>query len=324
MIFEHKYKDVIGLISREHRNERPYFFILDYHKERGYFLDSEQLDNEILKFDFSGTAIKGVSVSSLALSFTPLEYSVFENAFNKVYNHILSGDSYLLNLCFKSKIHLNLSLNQIFEMARAKYKVFLHNQFVAFSPETFVIIEEDKIHTYPMKGTRIAESEADKELLLNDPKENAEHYTIVDLLRNDLSIVANEVRVEQFKYLDLIQTDRHSLWQMSSHISGKVREHFKENIGELLDQLLPAGSVTGAPKKRTCEIITEAENFNRKYYTGICGYFDGLKLETAVLIRFIELENSEFYFKSGGGITSMSDSMSEYLEVLNKIYVPVF
>ena len=87
--------------------------------------------------------------------------------------------------------------------------------------------------------------------------------------------------------------------------------------------MLPAGSVTGAPKEKTVQIIRETEPFERGFYTGICGYFDGESLDSAVMIRFIEKTDNEMVFRSGGGITARSDASSEYLEMIDKVYVPV-
>jgi para-aminobenzoate synthetase component 1 len=91
-------------------------------------------------------------------------------------------------------------------------------------------------------------------------------------------------------------------------------------IGAIIFSLLPAGSISGAPKKKTVE---KAENYPRNYFTGIFGIFDGNNLDSAVMIRFIENINDEFYFKSGGGITFMSNPESEYQEMINKVYVPI-
>jgi len=87
--------------------------------------------------------------------------------------------------------------------------------------------------------------------------------------------------------------------------------------------LLPAGSVTGAPKKKTVEIIRETENYDRGYYTGICGYFDGSRLDSGVMIRFIEKNENGTIFKSGGGLTVYSDPEREYREMIDKVYVPI-
>ena len=87
-------------------------------------------------------------------------------------------------------------------------------------------------------------------------------------------------------------------------------------------RLLPAGSVSGAPKKKTTEIIASAEGTPRGYYTGIAGLFDGRDLNSGVLIRFIEKRDNGYFYRSGGGITSFSEPLSEYNEMIDKIYVP--
>lgn len=93
-------------------------------------------------------------------------------------------------------------------------------------------------------------------------------------------------------------------------------------MGDILFDMLPAGSVSGAPKSSTLRIIREAEGEPRGYYTGVFGYFDGQTLDSAVLIRFIEEEQGRMYFRSGGGITAYSDCRSEYEEVIEKVYLP--
>ena len=178
--------------------------------------------------------------------------------------------------------------------------------------------------TNPMKGTINAEIEHAEEVLLNDLKENAEHHTIVDLLRNDLSIIANQVTVSRFKYLDLIKTNKGAIYQMSSEITGQVRERYRSCYGDLIHELLPAGSICGAPKQRTIDIIHSTENYSRGFYTGIFGTLQHGIFDSAVMIRYIESKNGQLYFKSGGGITALSDPEKEYHELIKKIYVPIF
>jgi para-aminobenzoate synthetase component 1 len=119
-----------------------------------------------------------------------------------------------------------------------------------------------------------------------------------------------------------IRTSKGAILQTSSKISGKLEEGWEKNVGTIITSMLPAGSVTGAPKKKTVEIIKEVENYERGFYTGIAGIFDGTNLSSCVLIRFIEQTDSGLYFKTGGGITSKSDCTKEYQEMLEKIYVP--
>jgi para-aminobenzoate synthetase component 1 len=174
-----------------------------------------------------------------------------------------------------------------------------------------------------MKGTIDASVENAKELILNDSKELAEHNTIVDLIRNDLSLVAENVAVEKFRYLDRIKTSHRDLWQVSSKITGDLPDNYTENIGDIIFTMLPAGSVSGAPKKKTVEIIENAENYTRGFYTGIFCYFDGKNLDSCVLIRYIENDDNKLVYKSGGGITFKSKAELEYEEMLKKVYVPI-
>ncbi|MFZ1573367.1 MAG: chorismate-binding protein, partial [Candidatus Kapaibacterium sp.] len=94
------------------------------------------------------------------------------------------------------------------------------------------------------------------------------------------------------------------------------------HIGDTLISLLPAGSISGAPKKKTLEIINKVEKYKRGYYTGVFGYFDGVNLESSVMIRFIEKTSKGLIFKSGGGITFLSEAYKEYNELIDKVYVP--
>ena len=209
--------------------------------------------------------------------------------------------------------------------------------FVCFSPETFVRIKGGRIYSYPMKGTLDASLPNAEKLLMEDRKEAAEHATIVDLIRNDLSRVAEDVRVDKYRYVDVLHTNKGDILQTSSEISGRLPEDYPHHLGEILDAQLPAGSITGAPKDKTMQIIQEAEGYDRGFYTGIMGIYDQGELNSAVMIRFIEEEvfpsktenrmNYEairkLYFKAGGGITSKSDCRKEYEEVIQKIYLPI-
>ncbi|SDF90433.1 aminodeoxychorismate synthase, subunit I [Epilithonimonas hungarica] len=248
----------------------------------------------------------------------------YKKGFEIVQENLRKGNSYLTNYTTKTEIETDLSLEDIFRFSKAKYKVLVPDEFVFFSPETFIEVVDNKIFTHPMKGTIDAETEDAESILRNDPKEKAEHYTVVDLLRNDLSMVADNVHVKEFQRIDYIKTKQKNLLAMSSEIEGDIKPEYQNQIGTILQKLLPAGSILGAPKPKTLEIILEAEQYNRGFYTGIAGYFDGKNLDSCVMIRFIEKENDKFFFKSGGGITHQSGLISEYEEMKNKIYVPIY
>ncbi|SDI71580.1 para-aminobenzoate synthetase component 1 [Chryseobacterium jejuense] len=304
----------------------PYFFVIDFLSENVEIYQESEIEKSGLLIDFQSfssskkahTLNKKVEWKSF-----PETLESFKIGFDKVQKNIRLGNSYLVNYTRKTKIETNLSLEEIFYHSEAKYKVFYKDFFVFFSPETFVKIIDGKILTYPMKGTIDASIENAAEILKNDPKEKAEHYTVVDLLRNDLSMVADNVRVDQFQHIDFLKTRQKNLYAMSSEISGIVKPEFDGKVGSIMQKLLPAGSILGAPKPKTLEIIQEAEGYDRGYYTGVCGWFDGKNVDSCVMIRFIEKEGEKLYFKSGGGITHMSKLEDEYQEMKNKIYVPI-
>jgi len=173
-----------------------------------------------------------------------------------------------------------------------------------------------------MKGTINASVPDAENVILSDHKEASEHATIVDLIRNDLSMVSEKVWVEKYRYIDRIRTNDKVLLQVSSKIAGKLPADFNGAYGDLLLKLLPAGSISGAPKPSTLKIIETAEGYQRGYYTGIMGYFDGENFESAVMIRFIENQNGRLVFKSGGGITALSNAKNEYQELIDKVYLP--
>lgn len=205
----------------------------------------------------------------------------------------------------------------------APFRLLVRDRFAVFSPERFVRIEAGTISTFPMKGTIDASLDNAEEILLADPKEKAEHVTVVDLLRNDLSMVARRVRVERYRYIERVVTHEKTLLQISSQIAGDLDTHYHGRLGDILFRLLPAGSICGAPKYKTLNIIAEAEQSPRGFYTGICGLFDGKNFDSYVMIRFIEQHGTSLLFRSGGGITHASRVETEYQELVDKVYVPI-
>lgn len=251
----------------------------------------------------------------------PITFKEYQQKFDYVKNEIEYGNSFLVNLTTSTKIETNLSIDFIAHNSNSKYVCYLNNQFVSFSPETFIKIKNGKIFAYPMKGTIDGNIPNAEELILSDTKELAEHATIVDLIRNDLSKVSKNVRVTKYRYYEQIKTQQGIIGQVSSEIEGILPENYNELIGDIIFDLLPAGSVSGAPKNKTKEIIAMAEQVERGYYTGVAGYFDGTNLDSCVLIRYLQ---SDKIYRSGGGITAQIKALVEYEEMINKVYVPAF
>jgi len=308
-------------------NERiPFIFIIDFEMETPILLPLESVRVENILFNvngFSNYTTPIISPRKIFFKKNPVSINEYTNVFNKVIQNINHGNSYLVNLTFPTEVETNLSLKEIFYLSVAPYKLLLEDKFVVFSPESFVRIFNGKIFSFPMKGTIDANIPLANELILNDEKEKAEHTTIVDLIRNDLSMVSQNVKVERFRYIELIRTIEKDLYQVSSEISGELPNDYHSNLGSLIFELLPAGSISGAPKKKTVEIIKETENYKRGFYTGVFGYFDGNNLDSAVMIRFIESIGDKLFYKSGGGITARSKLELEYQEMVDKVYVSI-
>ncbi len=314
----------IKLMNKLGKNKEPFLFIIDFEFKKAIILPKEQLDADKIKFSFNNSNNCEEKEQKNINNFRryPINFKEYKEAFNKVQKEIKKGNTYLLNLSFKTKINTTLSLSDIYNNSNSTYKLLIDDEFVVFSPETFIKISKNEISSYPMKGTIDADISNAENIILNDEKEIAEHYTIVDLIRNDLNIVAKKVKVEKFRYIEKIKTNNKTLLQVSSKITGILPKNYNEQIGTIFEKLLPAGSISGAPKKKTIEIIKSVEDYKRNFYTGVAGYFDGKNLDSFVMIRFIEKQAEDLFFKSGGGITSMSDVNSEYNEMIDKVYIP--
>ncbi len=302
------------------RERKPFLFLSDFLGEHIEVFPLDTLQEEDIEFEIDAH----YSYKEHPHTFTtePINFSEYKQKFEQVIEKICSGETYILNLTQPTKIQTPLPLQEIYSLANAHYKLRFKEEFVCFSPEKFIGIEDDTIHTYPMKGTIDASvSNAEAKILANQ-KEMAEHVMIVDLLRNDLSIVAKDVKVEQFRYIQSIDAGEKKLLQVSSHISGKLSKSWHQNIGTILKNLLPAGSISGAPKKSTLEIIKQVEGYERGYFSGVFGIYDGDTLDSGVMIRFIEKTDDGYIYKSGGGVTLDSDVLLEYNELQEKIYLP--
>ena len=376
-------QEIIDKINQLASQDEPFLFVINYQGDKVFIRLLSDINPEECLFDFEGrgnlshvwkeTWKEGTSeketwkketseeeISETTWQIDPPLYEDYERNFNIVKSNIMAGNSYLTNLTCRVLVSCNLSLEDIFHRAKGKYKLLLRRKrnltpFVCFSPETFVRIKGGRIYSYPMKGTLDASLPNAEKQLMEDQKEAAEHATIVDLIRNDLSRVAEDVRVDKYRYIDVLHTNKGNILQTSSEISGRLPEDYPHHLGEILDAQLPAGSITGAPKDKTMQIIQEAEGYDRGFYTGIMGIYDQGELNSAVMIRFIEEETSpvdfeadgeknfkasegkgdeasegkrdeasrKLYFKAGGGITSKSDCRKEYEEVIQKIYLPI-
>ena len=188
------------------------------------------------------------------------------------------------------------------------------------SPETLVKLENRTLHTFPLAGTRPrgATEEEDQKLeeeLLADEKERAEHNMLVDLGRNDIGKISEFGSVKVEKYMSIERFSH--VMHIGSTVAGTIREDL--DAADAVDAILPAGTLSGAPKIRACEIINELEDNKRGIYGGAVGYIDFTgNLDTCIAIRLAYKKNGKVFVRSGAGIVADSVPEKEYEECINK------
>jgi para-aminobenzoate synthetase / 4-amino-4-deoxychorismate lyase len=245
----------------------------------------------------------------------------------KIKEYIAAGETYQVNFTDRIRVATKLSADQAFgallQQQPVSYSVFLNTagqHILSLSPELFFRIEGDRIVTRPMKGTMprgldVAEDAEAALRLQRDEKNRSEHVMIVDLLRNDLGRICTmgSVRAEDIFTVEKYET----LLQMTSTISGTLRHGL--SYYEIFKAMFPSGSITGAPKIRTMQIIHEIEQTPRGVYTGAIGYISPNGSATFnVAIRTLVLKDGEARMGVGGGIVADSEPSEEYRECLLK------
>jgi anthranilate synthase component 1 len=188
------------------------------------------------------------------------------------------------------------------------------------SPETLVKLEDGVLHTFPLAGTRprgkdAAEDAALEKGLLADPKELAEHNMLVDLGRNDLGRVSEFGSVQVEKYHQILKFSH--VMHIGSTVRGTIREGF-DGL-DAINAVLPAGTLSGAPKIRACQLINDLEGSKRGIYGGAIGYLDFTgNMDTCIAIRLAYRKNGKVFVRSGAGIVADSVPANEYRECINK------
>lgn len=309
-------------LIREYINKNiPFFFLIDFEKNNPIIIPINECEHAGVFFQLEQPDVS--TSHPIMLKSVPVDFNIYQKAFNIIRNGIGRGDSFLTNLTMPTPIECDADLETIYQSSNASYKLYVKDKFVCFSPEQFIQIKNGKISTFPMKGTIMANTPNAEMTLLNNKKEAQEHNTIVDLMRNDLSMIADNVEVKRFRYISEIMTLKGRMLQTSSEITGCLNKNWQNDFGELLLKLLPAGSISGAPKQQTLNLIKKAEIDSRGYYTGIFGTYNKGEVNSAVIIRYIEKDNKDnLIYRSGGGITFMSNAEEEYREMIDKIYIP--
>lgn len=251
----------------------------------------------------------------------------YVRAVEKARDYIIAGDIFEVNLSQRFETKLSITPYELYRRLRhinpapfAAYLGFEEVAVVSASPERFLRLSGDHAETRPIKGTRprgqtAEEDESLSRELIHGGKERAENIMIVDLERNDLGRVCRygTVRVTELVILEVFPT----VFHLTSTVEGRLREG--KNGIDLIKATFPGGSITGAPKVRSMEIIDELEPTRRSVYTGNIGYlsFNG-DLDLNIVIRTFLVKGNRTYFQVGGAVVYDSDAEAEYQETLDK------
>ena len=283
--------------------------------------------NKIIELIRMGEMVEvnpGKITSEFRPLFTEKEYC---EMVEKAKHYIYEGDIFQVVLSNRLEADYEGSLLNAYRVLRtinpSPYMFYFSSddiEVAGASPETLVKLEDGVLHTFPLAGTkpRGKNKEEDDEfekILLTDEKERAEHNMLVDLGRNDIGKISKFGTVEVENYMDILRYSH--VMHIGSTVKGEIRDD-KTSL-DAVDAVLPAGTLSGAPKIRAMEIINELENNKRGIYGGAIGYIDFTgNLDTCIAIRTAFKKNGKVFVRSGAGIVADSVPESEYNECINK------
>ncbi|EGW39966.1 anthranilate synthase component I [Desulfosporosinus sp. OT] len=246
---------------------------------------------------------------------------------DKAKHYIREGDIFQVVLSNRFEADFTGSLLNAYRVLRTSnpspYMFYISGtdvEIAGASPETLVKLQSGNLNTFPLAGTKPRgkteeEDQQNEKDLLSDPKELAEHNMLVDLGRNDLGRISKFGTVTVEKYLSIERFSH--VMHIGSTVQGEIRDD--KNALDAVDAVLPAGTLSGAPKIRACEIINELENNKRGIYGGAIGYIDFTgNLDTCIAIRIAFKKNGKVFVRSGAGIVADSVPENEYQECINK------
>ncbi len=251
-----------------------------------------------------------------------ISFDEYKSNIKKIKDLLKNGETYQINYCFKKKFRFAGDAFALFlellENQNTDYSAFIkynNINFLSLSPELFFSIKKNKIKMKPMKGTVIKGS-GENLKKIKDEKNLAENIMIVDLIRNDLGKICeiNSIKVPEKFTVEKYKT----VYQMTSTITGKLKKNIK--FSEIIAALFPSGSVTGAPKRRSMQIINSLEKEQRGIYTGTIGYFHKNRAVFNICIRtpVIDSDSGRGEIGIGSGIVYDSNSKKEYKECQGK------
>ncbi|MDF3821903.1 bifunctional anthranilate synthase component I family protein/class IV aminotransferase [Leptospira sp. 96542] len=313
------------------------YYILGLENDINIPKDTKLLESYIFSkrkiIKYPNPALKELEKANILNMTIGLSESDYKSKISKLKEYLISGESYQLNFCFKNELNIEGNLFHFYQLQKRKQKTkysayipFFDSNVLSFSPELFCEIKGGFIKTEPMKGTipRGEFTEKDnlnRSELANSEKDKAENVMITDLFRNDLGKISETGSVETKDLFEIKPLD--TVWQMVSTVEGKLKPNF--GLLEIIFNLFPSGSVTGAPKKNSMYLLNQLENHPRELYTGSIFrlFYDTneLNFRGNVAIRTIEYNHStkQAKYGIGSGVTVLSDSKLEYSECLSKL-----
>lgn len=296
------------------------------HLEEEYCRASAELEKmaELIKTGAAASDFSGKCITEFHPLFQKEEYCAMVE---KAKHHIKEGDIFQIVLSNRLEAEFEGSLLNTYRVLRtlnpSPYMFYFSSsdmEVAGASPETLVKLEDGVLYTFPLAGTRPRgktpkEDESLEAELLADPKELAEHNMLVDLGRNDIGKISKFGTVEVEKYLSIEKYSH--VMHIGSTVRGLIRE--EEDALSAIDAILPAGTLSGAPKIKACQLINDLENNKRGIYGGAIGYLDFTgNLDTCIAIRIAYKKNGKVFVRSGAGIVADSVPEKEYQECLNK------
>ena len=294
--------------------------------EQNYRLATEAVE-EMAALIKAGTQVHPAPLQ-LKTPFAPLfQKDAFCAMVQRAKHYIHEGDIFQVVLSNRLEAEAEGSLFDAYRVLRSinpsPYMFYFSSddiEIAGASPETLVKLQDGTLFTFPLAGTRPRGQTPEEDVrlereLLQDEKELAEHNMLVDLGRNDIGRISEFGTVKVEKYLSVERFSH--VMHIGSTVKGTIRQD--QNALDAIGAVLPAGTLSGAPKLRACEIIDELENNKRGIYGGAVGYIDFTgNMDTCIAIRMVYKKNSKVFVRSGAGIVADSVPESEYQECINK------
>ncbi|MCL2701728.1 MAG: anthranilate synthase component I family protein [Phycisphaerae bacterium] len=345
--FVRKFIPGLELHAKNHAGFRDFHLMLmdkviafDHFKQKIYIIVNIPTENIEQSYIRGVTELKDIEKTILTPAAHGEEESLVRGEFTQAFTeerfkemvgtvkrHIVEGDIFQAVISNRFKAHFKGSLMNTYRILRtlnpSPYMVYMNldnMEIACSSPETLVALRDGEVSSFPLAGTcpRGKTPEEDKalcEALLMDEKELAEHDMLVDLARNDIGKVCRfgSVQVREYRQIKRFSHVSH----ISSHVTGTLREG--RDAMDVIAAALPAGTLSGAPKKRACEIIDAVEGIKRGVYGGAIGYIDFAgNMDMCIGIRMAVLKDGNVFVQSGAGIVADSVPENEYRETQNK------